>query len=125
MAKEWDDLTEKEQLLCYISDCFKDAYGCRPRGIYNDYSVEELRSTLDRLVEDANTQYEEEQKWKADNWKEVHVEFSNLVNIGAKDFKQALAWDMEAQGADGDFEYYCFLKRVDYSKAKIFQRLAA
>ena len=49
MAKEWDDLTEKEQLLCYISDCFKDAYGCRPRGIYNDYSVEELRSTLDSL----------------------------------------------------------------------------
>jgi len=32
---------------------------------------------------------------------------------------------MEAEGADGDFEYYCFLKRVDYSKAKIFQRLAA
>ena len=58
MAKDWDDLTEREQLLTYISDCYKDVYGCRPRGIYNDYSVEELRSTLDRLVEDANTQYE-------------------------------------------------------------------
>ena len=125
MAKEWDDLTEKEQLLTYISDCHKDAYGFRPRGIYNDYSVEELRSTLDSLVETANAQYEEEQKMKAENWKEVHVEFSNLVNMGAKDFKQALAWDMEAEEVHGDFEYYCYRKGVEYSKAKIFQRLAA
>ena len=125
MAKEWDDLTEKEQLLTYISDCHKDAYGFRPRGIYNDYSVEELRSTLDSLVETANAQYEEEQKMKAENWKEVHVEFSNLVNMGAKDFKQALAWDMEAEEVHGDFEYYCYKKGVEYSKAKIFQRLAA
>jgi len=125
MAKEWDDLTEKEQLLTYISDCHKDAYGFRPRGIYNDYSVEELRSTLDSLVETANAQYEEEQKMKAENWKNVHVEFSNLVNMGAKDFKQALAWDMEAEEVHGDFEYYCYRKGVEYSKAKVFQRLAA
>ena len=123
--RDWDDLTEKEQLLCYISDCFKDAYGCRPRGIYNDYSVEELRSTLDSLVETANAQYEEEQKMKASNWKDFHKELSDLVNIGAKDFRQALAWDMDAEDVDGDFDYYCYKKGVEYSKAKVFQRLAA
>ena len=122
--RDWDDLTEKEQLLCYISDCFKDAYGCRPRGIYNDYSVEELRSTLDSLVETANAQYEEEQKMKASNWKDFHKELSDLVNIGAKDFRQALAWDMDAEDVDGDFDYYCYKKGFEYNKQHTLKRLA-
>ena len=124
--RDWDDLKEKEQLLQYISDCHKDAYGFRPRGIYSIFdSVEHLKAELDRLVEVANQVYLEEQALKSDNWKQLHKDFSNLVNIGAKDFKQALAWDMEAEDVDGDFEYYCYKKGVEYSKAKIFQRLAA
>ena len=120
----WEDLTEKEQLLTYISDAYKDVYGCRPRGLYNDCSVEELRSTLDRLVDEANTQYEEELKMKSDNWKDFHIELADLVNIGAKDFKQALAWDMDAEDVDGDFEFYCYKKGFEYNKQHTLQRLA-
>ena len=44
---------------------------------------------LDRLVEIANAQYEEEQRMQAQNWKDLHTHFAGLVNIGAKDFRQA------------------------------------
>ena len=121
---DWDDLTEKEQLLTYISDAYKDVYGCRPRGLYHDCSVEELRSTLDRLVAEANAQYEEELKMKSDNWKDFHNELADLVNIGAKDFRQALAWDMDAEDVDGDFEFYCYKKGFEYNKQHTLQRLA-
>ena len=48
---EWDDLSEREQLLIYISDTYKSAYGVRPRGMYDDWSVEDLKVELDRLVD--------------------------------------------------------------------------
>ena len=59
--KDWDDYTEQEQLLTYISDVHKDAYGFRPRGQYDDWSVEDLKVELDRLVDYANEVYEQEQ----------------------------------------------------------------
>ena len=41
--REWDQLSEKEQLLQYISDEYKRAYGMRPRGdFYNNRTVEQL-----------------------------------------------------------------------------------
>ena len=57
MCKEWDQLSEKEQLLQYISDTHKSAYGFRPRGPqYDNMSVEELRAEAgphpDILAED-------------------------------------------------------------------------
>tara|TARA_B100000131_G_scaffold96173_1_gene93195 strand:- start:4347 stop:4721 length:375 start_codon:yes stop_codon:yes gene_type:complete len=123
--RTWEQLTEREQLLTYISDCYKDAYGMRPRFSYDDYSVAELKVELDRLVEIANAQYEEEQRMQAQNWKDLHTHFAGLVNIGAKDFRQALIWDMDAEEVGGDFDYYCFKKGVSYSKARVFKRLAA
>ena len=50
----WEDLSERDQLLTYISDTHKDAYGFRPRGLYNDMSVQELKVELDRLYEAAS-----------------------------------------------------------------------
>ena len=52
--RTWEELSEKEQLLTYISDVHKDARGFRPRGMYNDYSVPELKKVLDDLSEEAH-----------------------------------------------------------------------
>ena len=54
--RTWEELTEREQLLTYISDVHKDAYGFRPRGSYSDYSVVELRAELDSLCEAAEAE---------------------------------------------------------------------
>ena len=122
----WDDLSERDQLLTYISDTHKDAYGFRPRGLYNNMSVQELRDELDRLCEAASEEADRIEKLEAENWKALKKHLSGLVDIGAKDFRQALAWDMQAEDVpEYDFGYYCFHKGVAYSKERVLARLAA
>ena len=93
----WDDLSEKEQLLTYISDVHKDAYGFRPRGLYNDLSVPELKLELDKLYEAASEEADRIHLMETQAWKALKSHYANLVDMGAKDFRQALAWDMEAE----------------------------
>ena len=104
---EWDDLSEREQLLIYISDTYKSAYGFRPRGIYDDWSVEDLRVELDRLVEIANEVYEQEQI-EAEKAADAFDEQILAVQAsGAGNREQALKWLVEAdEDALWDLEHF-------------------
>ena len=125
----WDDLSERDQLLTYISDTHKDAYGFRPRGLYNDMSVQELKVELDRLYEAASEEADRIQNLEKESWKELKSHLANLVNMGAKDFRQALEWDMQAENCvhEGfnDYGFYCYNKRIAYRKERVLARLAA
>ena len=127
--KTWEQLTEREQLLTYISDVHKDAYGFRPRGSYDNYSVVELKAELDRLCEIAEEEYKRQQELEAEAYKALHKHLADLVNMGAKNFKQALAWDIQAEECehDGfvDFGFYCYKKGIAYNKQRVLERLAA
>ena len=85
--RTWEELSEKEQLLTYISDVHKDAYGFRPRGTYNGMSVQELKVELDRLSEAASEEADRIANLEDRNWKALKKHLSGLVDIGAKDFK--------------------------------------
>ena len=126
--KTWEQLTEREQLLTYISDVHKDAYGFRPRGSYNDYSVVELKEELDRLCEIAEEEYKQQQIMEAENYKALHKHFADLVDMGAENFKQALAWDVQAGECeyDGyvDYGFYTYKKGLAYGKQRVLERLA-
>ena len=104
---EWDDLSEREQTLIYISDVHKDAYGFRPRGQYDDWSVEDLRVELDRLVDYANKVYEEEQiaaEKAADAFDE---QILAVQASGAGNREQAIKWLVEAdEDALWDIEHF-------------------
>lgn len=125
----WEDLSERDQLLTYISDTHKDAYGFRPRGLYNDMSVQELKVELDRLYEAASEEADRIQNLEKESWKELKSHLANLVNMGAKDFRQALEWDMQAEDCvhEGfnDYGFYCYNKRIAYRKERVLARLAA
>ena len=124
--RTWEELSEKEQLLTLISDVHKDARGFRPRGMYNDLSVPELNKVLDDLQEESHQEALRIEKLEAENWKAFKKHLSGLVDIGAKDFRQALAWDMQAEDVpEYDFGYYCFHKGIAYSKERVLRRLAA
>ena len=127
--RTWEELSEKEQLLTYISDTHKDAYGFRPRGLYNDMSVQELKVELDRLYEAASEEADRIQNLEKESWKELKSHLANLVNMGAKDFRQALEWDMQAEDCvhEGfnDYGFYCYNKRIAYRKERVLARLAA
>ena len=125
----WEDLSEKEQLLTYISDVHKDAYGFRPRGTYNDWSVPELKEELDRLCEAASEEADRIHNLEKRSWLALKSHYANLVDMGAKDFRQALDWDMQAEDCvqDGyrDYGFYCYHKNIAYNKQRILERLAA
>ena len=109
--KEWDQLSEKEQLLQYISDEYKRAYGMRPRGdFYNNRTVEQLRVDLDELNAYANKVYDEEKALEVEKLEEFEERlFWIQQELGAENRMQALRWvvqdDEDAQTDPGYFMY--------------------
>ena len=102
--REWDQLSEKEQLLQYISDEYKRAYGMRPRGdFYNNRTVEQLRVDLDELNAYANEQYEIEKAAEVEKLEEFEERlFWIQQELGAQNRMTALRWVVEA---DEDAQY--------------------
>ena len=109
--KEWDQLSEKEQLLQYISDEYKRAYGMRPRGdFYNNRTVEQLRVDLDELNAYANEQYDLEKAREVERLKEFEATLVKLMHCGAKSRMQALRWIIEAdEDAQRDPGYFMYM----------------
>ena len=109
--REWDQLSEKEQLLQYISDEYKRAYGVRPRGdFYNNRTVEQLRVDLDELNAYANEQYDLEKAREVERLEEFEERlFWIQEELGAKNRMQALRWvvqdDEDAQRDPSFFMY--------------------
>ena len=110
--KEWDQLSEKEQLLQYISDEYKRAYGMRPRGdFYNNRTVEQLRVDLDELNKYANEQYELEKAREVERLEEFEERlFWIQEELGAENRMQALRWVVQDdEDAQYDPEYFMYL----------------
>ena len=72
---------------------------------------------------------EKRKNLEKESWKELKSHLANLVNMGAKDFRQALEWDMQAEDCvhEGfnDYGFYCYNKRIAYRKERVLARLAA
>ena len=111
--KEWDQLSEKEQLLQYISDEYKRAYGMRPRGdFYNNRTVEQLRVDLDELNAYANEQYDLEKAREVERLEEFEERlFWIQEELGAENRMQALKWVVQDdEDAQHDPEYFMYLQ---------------
>ena len=111
--REWDQLSEKEQLLQYISDEYKRAYGVRPRGdFYNNRTVEQLRVDLDELNAYANEQYDLEKAREVERLEEFEERlFWIQEELGAKDRLEALRWIVQDdEDAQYDPEYFMYLQ---------------
>ena len=110
--KEWDQLSEKEQLLQYISDEYKRAYGMRPRGdFYNNRTVEQLRVDLDELNAYANKVYDEEKALEVERLEEFEERlFWIQEELGAENRMQALRWVVQDdEEAQRDPDYFMYL----------------
>ena len=83
-------------MLTYISDVHKDAYGFRPRGQYDDWSVEDLKVELDRLVDYANEVYEQEQIAAEKAAAAFDEQILAVQASGAGNREQAIKWLVEA-----------------------------
>jgi len=119
--REWDELTELEQIQTYYSDLHKSAHGMR---FCPDWeTVEDARESYKRLSEEADLIFEQERVMEAEAFVAWKAHLRGLVQMGASDIPTALRWDMDAENADRDPEFYCYLKRIDYNKEPLIERL--
>ena len=118
VMKSWEELTVLEQMQCQYWDMYKDAHGVRPRGIdTTKWTEEDFLKEFEYLgkVIDA-----EETQRKADE-AEAIVRFEdrvlNLMHTGTNR-ERVIAWLMDAEGVNGDFEYFCYLNGLPYGYFK-------
>jgi hypothetical protein len=110
----WEEMSVLEQMQCQFWDMYKDAYGVRPRGIDTSSWTEEQFmaefEVLGRAIE------ESEKQRKADE-AEAIIRFEdrvlNLMHTGTNR-DRVIAWLMDAEGCNGDFEYFCFTQGLPY-----------
>lgn len=112
--KSWEEMTALEQAQCTYWDMYKDAYGVRPRGVdtstwtHEDFEMEfaSLGSVIQR---------EEAARKTAEA--EAIVKFESrvvsLMHTGA-DRERVIAWLMDAEHSNGDYEYFCFTQGLPY-----------
>ena len=112
--KSWEELSELEQAQSIYWDMYKDAHGVRPRGVdtshwtLSDFEAEfkDLGQTIDR---------EEVARKEAEARAIVDFEnrVQNLMHTGTNR-ERVIAWLMDAESANGDFEYFCFTQGLPY-----------
>lgn len=110
----WDEMSEKEQLECTLWDAYKDAHGVRPRFMnMAAMTVEELKKEIEICCETIMQQ----EAQRAIDEQEAIVKFEdrvlNLMHTGTNR-ERVIAWLMDAEGCDGDFEYFCFTQGLPY-----------
>jgi hypothetical protein len=116
--KSWEEMSKLEQAQCIYWDMYKDAYGIRPRGIdTSSWTLEQFEAEFAEL---GQTIEKEEAQRKINETKAI-AEFedrvANLMHTGTNR-ERVIAWLMDAEGANGDFEYFCYTQGLPYSYFK-------
>ena len=112
--KSWEELTQLEQAQSIYWDMHKDAYGVRPRGIDTstwtlaDFEAEFV--VLGQAIEAEGKALEEAQ---ARAIVEFEDRVTNLMHTGTSR-ERVIAWLMDAESANGDFEYFCYTQGLPY-----------
>lgn len=94
------NMTKREELLSTISDMYKDAFGIRPHGMFNEYSEQELLAEIDRLQVEVDDAIEHEQKTDALLITKFNDEVATFIQQGAANRFTAIRWMLQAQGYD-------------------------
>ena len=115
MFKTWEELSHKEQLASIHYDLYKDVHGIRPRWIdYNVMSEEDLEKELDRLKDEAEVVWKEEEIQKDKAEQDVMSRIQEIIFSGAKDIPTAIRWLHDTYETNGDNEYLDYQLGVRY-----------
>ena len=116
--KSWEEMSALEQAQATYWDMYKDAYGVRPRGVdTTGWSLEYFEAEFKTLGEASE---QEETARKASQAQAIR-EFENRVFIlmhTGTNRERVIAWLMDAEGANGDHEYFAFTQGLPYGYFK-------
>ena len=116
--KSWEEMSDLEQAQCTYWDMYKDAHGIRPRGIdTSTWTIEDFSKEFESLQKVINANFEQEQADQAEAIKRFEDRVLNLMHTGTNR-DRIIAWLMDAEGADGDFEYFCYTQGLPYGYLK-------
>ena len=116
--KSWEEMSALEQAQATYWDMYKDAYGVRPRGVdTSGWSLEYFEAEFKILGE----AIEQEEIARKAAEAEAIVRFEdrvlNLMHTGTNR-ERVIAWLMDAEGANGDYEYFAFTQGLPYGYFK-------
>lgn len=111
-------MTRREELINWISDGHKDAYGFRPRHYnYSEMTIdqlEKLATEITAAVEIAIDEADAKEKAANDSFEKL---IEDVISYGAGDRKTAIRWIVD--GYDEDFHnesagYICYCFGISY-----------
>ena len=110
----WEEMSVLEQMQCQYWDMYKDAYGVRPRGVdTTEWTEEQFMEEFELL----GKVIEQEEIARKESEAQAIVRFedrvTNLTHTGTNR-ERVIAWLMDAEGANGDHEYFCFTQGLPY-----------
>lgn len=93
---------EREDIMMWVSDLYKDVYGIRPRSYnFSEWSNQELEDFVNDLIEISEKEAAEELEY-------VHKAIKDVISVGAEDKETALRWldQADAYFMYGDDDFY-------------------
>jgi hypothetical protein len=112
--KSWEEMSVLEQMQCQYWDMYKDAYGVRPRGIdTTNWTEEEFMAEFETLGRAIEREEADRKEREAQAIVEFEDRVLNLMHTGTNR-ERVIAWLMDAEGANGDHEYFCFTQGLPY-----------
>jgi hypothetical protein len=110
----WEDMSALEQAQATYWDMYKDAYGVRPRGVdTSGWSLEYFEAEFKMLGEAINQEEIARKVSEAQAIVKFEDRVAALMHTGT-DRERVIAWLMDAEGANGDSEYFCFTQGLPY-----------
>ena len=112
--KSWEEMSALEQAQCMYWDMYKDAYGVRPRGIdTSTWTLEDFDAEFKVLSEAIEREEVQRKAAEAQAVFDFENRVANLMHTGTNR-ERVIAWLMDAEGANGDFEYFCYTQGLPY-----------
>ena len=107
-----------EQAQCQYWDMHKVAYGFRPRGIdTSTWTLEDFDAEFEVLGKAIEREEVERKEREAEAIVRFEDRVLNLMHTGTNR-ERVIAWLMDAESANGDFEYFCFTQGLPYGYFK-------
>jgi hypothetical protein len=119
--KTWNDMSELEQAQVTYYELFKDVYGFRDHsGKSLTWTLDKLRSEMDRLHLELQRVEEEELRLQAVSIEKFETRVANTIKSGARDRATALRWIFDAQDeySRSDPDYFCYCNGLPYGYFK-------
>ena len=119
---------ERDELITYIWDGYKSAYGFRPRGQYDfdSMSLAELEAEADRIEKDIEAGLEQDRAREKANIENLESRIKSNIDMGAGDRQTAVRWILQAEDLinEYDIDYINFSLGIPYGHMKDEFKLA-